>query len=96
MAQALTLRIVPGPAVTIAPREPALPWRLLNRVAQFLCGLRGHQMILHFEPDRLSLECLSCGRTTPGWSLDVRPQFRLRRSSFTARPLRSVPTRLVA
>jgi hypothetical protein len=36
-----------------------------------LCGIRGHAMMLHFESRRLSLECASCGRRTPGWSLDT-------------------------
>jgi hypothetical protein len=38
-----------------------------------LCFLGGHDMVLHFEPARLSLKCLSCGAETRGWDLDVRP-----------------------
>lgn len=44
---------------------------------QALCGLRGHVMVRHFEPARLSLRCLACGAETPGWTIDVRPAFRL-------------------
>ena len=36
---------------------------------QTLCGVRGHAMLLHFESERLSLQCMSCGRNTPGWVL---------------------------
>ena len=36
-------------------------------LCQTLCGVRGHAMLLHFESKRLSLQCMSCGRTTPGW-----------------------------
>jgi len=33
------------------------------------CGLSGHDMIRHFEPGRVSLECLKCGERTPGWTV---------------------------
>jgi hypothetical protein len=39
-------------------------------LAQTLCGIRGHAMMLHFESTRLSLECACCGRRTPGWSIE--------------------------
>ena len=42
----------------------AMDWLL-----QSLCGLRGHAMMLHFESSRLSLRCMSCGHTTPGWTI---------------------------
>ena len=45
---------------------------------QALCGLRGHEMVRHFQPGRLSLRCLKCGAETPGWTIDVRPAFRRR------------------
>jgi hypothetical protein len=42
------------------------------------CGLVGHAMVLHLEPDRLSLRCLDCGQQTPGWTIHAhrrnRPQ----------------------
>ena len=34
------------------------------------CGLTGHDMIRHFEPGRVSLEFLSCGERTPGWTIE--------------------------
>jgi hypothetical protein len=33
------------------------------------CGLRGHWMMMHFEAERLSLRCQSCGHETPGWAI---------------------------
>src|SRR5213593_1523009 len=33
------------------------------------CGLHGHDNLLHFEKDRMSLQCASCGHQTPGWEL---------------------------
>jgi hypothetical protein len=48
------------------------------------CALSGHRMVLHFERDRLSLQCLGCGAETPGWRLEVKPAFRLRPRVVTA------------
>jgi osmotically-inducible protein OsmY len=39
---------------------------------QGACALRGHDMWLHMEHDRILLECLGCGQQTPGWHIDVR------------------------
>ena len=39
---------------------------------QASCGLGGHDMVLRFEPGRMSLECVSCGHNTPGWTLQGR------------------------
>ena len=36
---------------------------------QLLCGIGGHDLVMHFEQDRISLECLHCGYQTAGWSL---------------------------
>jgi hypothetical protein len=40
-----------------------------DKVRQFLCGLHGHDALLHFEGGRMSLQCTSCGYETPGWDL---------------------------
>ena len=40
-----------------------------DKVRQFLCGLHGHDALLHFERGRMSLQCTSCGYETPGWDL---------------------------
>jgi hypothetical protein len=34
------------------------------------CALSGHDMLLHYEPDRLSLRCWNCGARTAGWRVD--------------------------
>lgn len=41
--------------------------RMLCRVRQGICALQGHNLLLHFETDRLSLRCATCGWDTPGW-----------------------------
>jgi len=43
--------------------------RALGQVRQFVCGLHGHDALLHFEQGRMSLQCTSCGYETPGWDL---------------------------
>jgi hypothetical protein len=72
-----------------SPRENAtvlgIVYLAVSYARQALCGLRGHVMVRHFEPDRLSLRCLACGAETPGWTIDVRPSFRLRQRVTTRR-----------
>ena len=46
---------------------------VLDRMRQMLCGLHGHDTLLHFEQDRMSLRCVSCGHETPGWELTEAP-----------------------
>jgi hypothetical protein len=42
---------------------------MVTKVRQFICGLHGHDALLHFEQGRISLQCTSCGYETPGWDL---------------------------
>jgi hypothetical protein len=54
-----------------APAQPpiGLIGRAADHVRQFLCGLHGHDALLHFEHGRISLQCTSCGYETPGWDV---------------------------
>jgi hypothetical protein len=52
--------------------QSALLARALARVAQWLCGLRGHDAVLHFEDKRVMMRCTSCGHDTPGWEISSR------------------------
>jgi len=49
----------------------AIRWvvRAMHRLA---CFARGHELIFHFEPDRLSLRCIACGYETKGWNFGER------------------------
>ena len=38
---------------------------------RFRCGLGGHDMLLQFQPGRLSLRCARCGQQTPGWNVNA-------------------------
>jgi hypothetical protein len=40
-----------------------------THLRQFICSLRGHDELLHFEKGRLSLQCVSCGYQSPGWEV---------------------------
>ena len=42
---------------------------MVTMVRQMICGLHGHDALLHFEQGRISLQCTSCGYETPGWDL---------------------------
>jgi hypothetical protein len=39
---------------------------------RMVCGLTGHEMVFHFEANRVSLHCLSCGHESPGWTVGVK------------------------
>ena len=46
--------------------------RLAGRVGQLMCGIRGHDSVLHFEGRRVMMRCTSCGHDTPGWEISGR------------------------
>ena len=64
--------------------------RALDWVRQAFCGLHGHDTMLRFEQERISLRCVSCGHETPGWALnEVPPTVTMRadtRRQTMARP----------
>ena len=66
-------------ALSVVHERKRLTVRILEAIAQLLCGLRGHEMLYRFAPGRMWFQCLSCGAETPGWSFDVDPRFRTAR-----------------
>ena len=46
--------------------------RAVARFGQLLCGLRGHDSVLHFEGKRVMMRCTSCGHDSPGWEVSGR------------------------
>jgi hypothetical protein len=46
--------------------------RIAARFGQLLCGMRGHDSVLHFEGKRVMMRCTSCGHDTPGWEVSGR------------------------
>jgi len=67
--------------------------RAVSTFSQFLCGLRGHDAVLHFEGKRVNMRCTSCGHDTPGW--DVSGRGPRQRYEGDARRHVLVPQRLV-
>jgi len=69
------MRMESGQPRTDAPAQPLIGpvGRAAERVRQFLCGLHGHDALLHFEQGRISLQCTSCGYQTPGWDVNGVP-----------------------
>ena len=70
---------------------------LTRQLACIWCGIHGHLTMLHYEPDKLSLQCSLCGYSTDGWEVGRpmtarrqanNPQARLDRR----RTLRPLPT----
>jgi hypothetical protein len=44
----------------------------VTRFGQVLCGLRGHEAVLHYEGKRVMMRCTSCGHDSPGWEITGR------------------------
>jgi hypothetical protein len=69
----------------------ALVARTATRLGQWLCGLRGHETMMHREGKRMMMRCSSCGYDTPGFEISERePRRRFegdaRRLRLTASP----------
>ena len=52
--------------------DAGLVARAMGRIGQLLCGVRGHDAVLHFEGNRVMMRCTSCGHDTPGWEISGR------------------------
>ena len=53
--------------------RPGVAARVFSWMQQGICGLSGHDALLHWDRDRLYLRCASCGHETPGWDVARRP-----------------------
>ena len=40
-----------------------------RQVAYTWCGFHGHLILLHFAPNKLSLQCALCGYESEGWDV---------------------------
>ena len=54
------------------PRARAMAAAAAEGLQQARCGLGGHTMAMRFEKTRVSLQCMSCGHNTPGWTIRAR------------------------
>jgi hypothetical protein len=63
----------------VTTRVDSLGARVMAWMRQSLCGLTGHDTLMHYEADRLALQCVSCGHESPGWNLnEVAPTVTVR------------------
>jgi hypothetical protein len=67
--------------------------------ARLWCGLHGHLILMHFEPNKLSLQCGICGYESEGWEvgrpLTARRQVENRVHSHKVRTERRSTLRVV-
>jgi hypothetical protein len=54
--------------------------KAMEHLRQLICGLHGHDALLHFGQGRMSLQCTSCGYETPGWDVNAAPEPTARQS----------------
>ena len=49
-------------------------WSALQMTHRVRCLVRGgHDLVMQYDKNLLSLRCLVCGYRTPGWALSDRP-----------------------
>jgi hypothetical protein len=70
---------------------------IARHFARLWCGMHGHLIMLHFEPNKLSLQCSLCGYETEGWEVGRPMMARRQANNPQARPdrrrtLRPLPT----
>lgn len=68
-----------------------------QQLARLWCGVHGHSTMLRFEPNKLSLQCATCGYETEGWEVGRPMTARRLANNPQARPerrrtLRPLPT----
>ena len=44
--------------------------QVMGSLKRLICAFRGHEEYLHFEKNRVYLECVACGHESPGWTID--------------------------
>jgi hypothetical protein len=60
-----------------AASDAGLMSRMVAKLGQVVCGLHGHDAVLHFEGSRVMMRCTSCGHDSPGWEISgQRPRLR--------------------
>lgn len=63
----------------------------MGSIRRLICAVRGHEDYLHFEKNRVYLECVACGHESPGWTIEPqRPVLR-----FQSKPLKTPGRELI-
>jgi hypothetical protein len=63
-----------------------LAMSLTGLLTRMLCGMHGHLILLHFEPNKLSLQCGLCGYESEGWEVGRPMMSRRPADNQQARP----------
>jgi hypothetical protein len=63
---------------------------VIRKIHQGLCGLQGHDALLHFDEGHVSLLCTSCGHQSPGWKFGGATERRAAAPAATATPASNV------
>ena len=69
MATRAAVRVIAPPSAGDGQPQHLLQ-RGLTWMKQAVCGLGGHDYLVHTTSNRLFLQCTSCGHETPGWRVD--------------------------
>jgi hypothetical protein len=69
--------------------------RTMTRLSQLICGMRGHEGVVHFEGKRVMMRCTSCGHDTPGWETGERAPRRSYEGDAQRHLLATAPPKLV-
>ena len=67
-----------------------LTGHLMASLTRLICAIRGHEDYLHFEKNRMYLQCIECGHESPGWTIDARRpvlRFQSRRAKASSHGL---------
>jgi hypothetical protein len=68
-----TLRAAASSGPKFLPRAFAAISRYVGQISrhvgQLVCGMHGHSILMHFEPNKLSLQCALCGYESSGWEV---------------------------
>ena len=56
----------------------------MGTLQRLICAVRGHEDYLHFEKNRVYLQCVACGYQSPGWSVGERKPVPLKFSRTVA------------
>ena len=64
-----------------------------RQLARIWCATSGHYVMLHFEPNKLSLQCAFCGYETRGWEVGRPMTARRQTNNPQARPDRRSSSR---
>lgn len=59
---------------------------IARQFARLWCGMHGHLILLHFEPNKLSLQCGFCGYESDGWEVGRPMTARRQVNNPQARP----------